>query len=793
MTNTSPKSAKHLQANSHPSKQLSEQPLVDSTLPHSETITLGHYAERAYLEYAVSVVKGRALPDVSDGQKPVQRRLLYAMNEMGLSADAKPVKSARVVGDVLSKFHPHGDQSAYDALVRLAQDFSLRYPLIDGQGNFGSRDGDSAAAMRYTETRLTPFANLLLNEINAGTVSFTPNYDGSYQEPICLPARLPLVLLNGASGIAVGLATEIPSHNCREIAAAAIAILRDPKINLDDILNILPGPDFPGGAQIISSQAEIADVYRSGKGSLKMRARWNFEALAKGQWQCVVTELPPNVSCKKIMEEVEEISNPKIKLGKKTLTSEQQQLKQHLLNSLDCVRDESGRQAPVRLVFEPKSNRIEKTELINILLAHTSLESSVSVNFVMIGLDGRPRQKNILDILQEWTQFRLKTVLNRTHFRLQKIADRSHILEGRLIVFLNIDQVIKTIREADEPKADLIKQFALTERQADDILEIRLRQLAKLEAIKIEKELKELREEAAMLNHLVDHEKALKKAVIKEIETDCKQFGDDRRTLIQHEKPTTIEVRVQDEPVTVIISAKGWARTIKGHQVDQHNLSFKMGDELYACFACRKTDHLIAFANDGRVYSINIAALPGGRGDGVPITSLVDVMPNRQLVHYFAGHTAQKILLAASDGYGLMATIKDLIGRTRSGKSFINLNENQTLLRPTLVNEDSQWIACLSSDKHLLVYAISEIKLMSNGGRGTILMAVDKKQNLQYTSIVGNKGLCLLASSRAGKQSETVLNSNALKEFIGQRARRGKLLTLRHTVDGLYPAQTPSE
>ena len=375
-----------------------------------EFLSLGIYAERAYLDYAISVVKGRALPEVADGQKPVQRRILYAMNEMGLRADAKPVKSARVVGDVLGKFHPHGDQSAYDALVRLAQDFSLRYPLIDGQGNFGSRDGDGAAAMRYTEARLTKIAGLLLAEIDEGTIDFVPNYDGSFKEPKLLPARLPFVLLNGASGIAVGMATEIPSHNLKEVANAAIALMRSPKSSLNDLLKHMPGPDFPGGGQIISPASEIAQIYESGRGSIKVRARWTIEELARGQWQVVVNELPPATSAQRVLQEIEELTNPKVKLGKKSLTAEQNNLKQTILNVLDSVRDESSRESPVRLVFEPKSKNVEANEFITLLLAHTSLESNASINLVMIGNDGRPRQKGLKDILAEWIEFRVQTV-----------------------------------------------------------------------------------------------------------------------------------------------------------------------------------------------------------------------------------------------------------------------------------------------------------------------------------------------------------------------------------------------
>ncbi|MCL6468067.1 MAG: DNA topoisomerase IV subunit A, partial [Ralstonia sp.] len=548
--------------------------LFDPSEP-AEALTLGAYAERAYLDYAISVVKGRALPEVADGQKPVQRRILFAMHEMGLRSDAKPVKSARVVGDVLGKFHPHGDQSAYDALVRLAQDFSLRYPLIDGQGNFGSRDGDGAAAMRYTEARLTPISRLLLEELDQGTVDFIPNYDGSMEEPKLLPARLPFVLLNGASGIAVGMATEIPSHNLREVAAATVALIRDDKLTSTDLMQYMPGPDFPGGGQIISSAADIAQVYESGRGSLKVRARWKIEELARGQWQLVVNELPPNTSSQKVLEEIEELTNPKVRTGKKSLSPDQLTMKQTMLGLLDAVRDESGKDAPVRLVFEPKSKNIDQQEFANALLAHTSLESGAAINLVMIGTDGRPRQKGLAEILREWIVYRFATVTRRTRHRLGKVEDRIHILEGRQLVLLRIEDVIRIIRESEDPKAALIQVFNLSDRQAEDILEIRLRQLARLEAIKIEQELKNLREEQGELDVLLKSETMMRRRIIKEIETDAKQYGDDRRTFIQEERRAAAEVKVVDEPVTVIVSQKGWVRTRQGHGHDATQFTFK--------------------------------------------------------------------------------------------------------------------------------------------------------------------------------------------------------------------------
>ena len=439
---------------------MSDQPTLDlnPATPSDDDLNLATYAQRAYLEYALSVVKGRALPDVCDGQKPVQRRILYSMSRMGLgfggtggNTGAKPVKSARVVGDVLGRFHPHSDQAAYDALVRMAQDFSQRYPLIDGQGNFGSRDGDGAAAMRYTEARLAKISSLLMDEIDEGTVDFQPNYDGSTIEPRQLPARLPFNLLNGASGIAVGLATEIPSHNLREVADACMALIKNAKLSDEELYALIPGPDYPGGGQIISPASDIAEAYRTGRGSLKCRARWKIEELARGQWQLVVTELPPGVSTQKVLEEIEELTNPKVKTGKKALSLEQTQLKATVLSVIDVVRDESSKDAAVRLVCEPKTSRTQQSELITTLLAHTSLETSSPINLTMVGLDGRPTQKSLRQMLTEWIEFRHRTIERRTRHRLDKVLARIHILEGRQLVLLNIDEVIAIIRQSDEP------------------------------------------------------------------------------------------------------------------------------------------------------------------------------------------------------------------------------------------------------------------------------------------------------------------------------------------------------
>jgi len=743
----------------------------------TESLTLANYAERAYLDYAISVVKGRALPELADGQKPVQRRILYSMNEMNLKADAKPVKSARVVGDVLGKFHPHGDQSAYDALVRLAQNFSLRYPLIDGQGNFGSRDGDGAAAMRYTEARLTKIASLLLDEINQGTVDYIPNYDGTMEEPALLPARLPFVLLNGASGIAVGMATEIPSHNLREVAAASIAVLKNPKINEDEILSLIPGPDFPGGGQIISAAEEIAEIYKAGRGSLKVRARWSVEEMARGQWKLVMNELPPNTSTQKVLQEIEELTNPKVKVGKKALTAEQNSLKQATLALLDGVRDESSKDAAVRLVFEPKTKNIDEAEFANFLLAHTSLESNASINLVMIGTDGRPRQKGILSILQEWAQFRIETVTRRTKHRLGKVNDRMHILEGRQLVLLNIDEVIRIIRNSDEPKVDLMTAFKLSDRQAEDILEIRLRQLARLEAIKIEQELSELKAEKEDLESLLVSDALMRKKIIKEVEADAKIFGDDRRTLIQEEKRSVVQTKIIDEPVTVIVSQKGWVRSRQGHGHDASQFAFKAGDTLFAIYECRTVDVMIGIGSNGRAYSVPVSDLPGARGDGSPFTSFINLVAGTQMVSYYAGSGDDLLLIAMASGNGFLANVSDMVTRNKAGKSFVGVDEKfdggDHVLPLQVVREGMNMVACLSGNGRLLTFETADLKRLQAGGKGVILMDLDAKESLQSAIAFGAKGLQMDGLGRAGKPTSVNITYKTLMDFKAQRARKG--------------------
>lgn len=769
--------------------------LLTPELPTADNdgdIALGHYAQRAYLEYALSVVKGRALPDVCDGQKPVQRRILYSMSRMGLgfsgpnnNTGAKPVKCARVVGDVLGRYHPHGDSAAYEALVRMAQDFAQRYPLIDGQGNFGSRDGDGAAAMRYTEARLAKITTLLLDEIDEGTVDFQPNYDGSTEEPKQLPARLPFALLNGASGIAVGMATEIPSHNLREVADACVALIKSPKLSDEELLQILPAPDYPGGGQIISSASDIADAYRTGRGSLKVRARWVIEDLARGQWQLVVNELPPGVSSQRVLEEIEELTNPKVKTGKKALSADQTQLKATVLAVLDVVRDESSKDAPVRLVFEPKTRTIEQQELITTLLAHTSLETSSSINLTMVGIDGRPVPKSLRDMLTEWIEFRSATILRRSQHRLNKVLDRIHILEGRQLVLLNIDEVIAIIRQSDEPKQALMERFRLSERQAEDILEIRLRQLARLEAIKIEQELKELRDEQAKLEDIVGNPSALRRLMVKEIEADAKTFADPRRTLIQEEKKAVAEVKVIDEPVTVVVSEKGWVRARTGHGHEASAFAFKAGDGLYGTFECRTVDTFIAFGSNGRIYSVPVSALPGARGDGQPVTTLIDLESSTQLLHYVAGPAGATYLLSSSGGYGFMANIEHMISRNKSGKAFITVGEGETVCRPSPVSGGSgaqpvapaTHVACASTGGRFLTFELSELKAMEKGGRGLMLIDLEAKDTLAgaaaYTRSVRIEGI-----GRGGKVREETLEIRSLNNAKAARAKKGKVADL---------------
>ena len=746
-----------------------QEELGDDALP------LDRFAEQAYLAYAMSVVRSRALPQVEDGLKPVQRRILYAMNEMRLSSTSKHVKSARVVGDVIGKYHPHGDSSVYDAMVRVAQDFSLRYPLVDGQGNFGSRDGDSAAAMRYTECRLTPIADLLLSEIDRGTVDFLPNYDGAFHEPQFLPARLPFVLLNGASGIAVGMATEIPPHNLNEVAEAACALIRNPNAGLDDILPLLPGPDYPGGGQIISSPETIREAYASGRGSLRLRARWHFEELARGQWRVIVDELPQGVSAAQVLSEIETLTNPQPRTGKKDVSQEQKNLKQLVLGAVESVRDESSDKAPVRIVLEPRSSRQNRDEFMAILLAHTALETSSSINMTMIGRDGRPQQKNLVQVLREWIDFRYVTVERRTRHRLSEVDRRIHILEGRMIAFLNIEEVIRVIRESDEPKPALIEAFGLTETQAEDILEIRLRQLARLEGIRIEQELRDLREERDGLQTLLDSRSAMTKLILKEIREDTKKYGDDRRTVIEAVAAVApAEISVPDEPVTVILSHNGWVRARQGHGIDPASISYKAGDHAFTVIETRTVWPLIVIDTKGRAYTVKVSDLPGGRGDGTPITTLVDFQDGAKLARVLSAAPDSSWFFANSGGYGFICTVAGATSRQRAGKAFMTLEKGETVLEPARVEGD--WIASVSANGRILVFGRSEMKVQA-GGRGVIVMGLDEGESLAAVAVPSpDATLTVIGAGRSGKTTELAIKPAQLEAMRFRRARKGNTL-----------------
>ncbi|MBP8873617.1 MAG: DNA topoisomerase IV subunit A, partial [Polaromonas sp.] len=568
----------------------------------------------------------------------------------------------------------------------------------------------------------------------------------------------------------------------------------------------VPGPDYPGGGQIISSSGDIADAYRTGRGSLKVRARWKIEELARGQWQLVVTELPPNVSSQKVLEEIEEITNPKVKAGKKALSLEQTQLKASVLAVLDGVRDESNKDAMVRLVFEPKTSKIEQQELITALLAHTSLETSSSINLTMIGIDGRPTLKSLRQIMNEWIEFRQRTINKRSQHKLDKVLDRIHILEGRALVLLNIDEVIAIIRESDEPKAALIARFNLSERQADDILDIRLRQLARLEAIKIEQELSELRTEQGKLEEILANPNSLRRLMVKEIEQDAKQFADERRTLIQTEKKAVLEVKIVDEPVTVVVSSKGWVRARTGHGHDAASFAFKAGDDLYGTFECRTVDTLLAFGSQGRVYSVPVAMLPGARGDGQPVTTLIELESGTQLLHYFAGSSNAVLLLSSSAGYGFLATVESMTSRLKAGKAFVTCNEGEQICRPSQAsasnvnsngfaltasnaasNEQTNqsgrtWlaathVACASTGGRILTFEIKDLKTMTNGGRGLMLIDLDAKDTLAgaaaYTRSINITGI-----GRGGKERSENLEIRSLNNARAARARKGKAADL---------------
>ena len=682
----------------------------------SKQIVLSEYAEKAYLTYAMSVIKGRALPSLSDGQKPVQRRILFAMHEMGLVPNNKPVKSARVVGDVIGKYHPHGDASSYEAMVRLAQEFIMRYPLVEGIGNYGSRDGDNAAAMRYTEARLTPFAEILLKEIHMGTVDFAPNYDGNDQEPVDLPSRLPMVLLNGASGIAVGLSTEIPSHNLGEITDAATALLKNPNLTTKALLQYVLGPDFATGGQIINSQQEILQMYEEGRGSLRVRARYHIEKLANRHWQIVVEEIPQYASTKKILSQVEDLLNPKIKPGKKQLSEEQNNRKALFSSLLYRIRDEADQNSPVRLVFEPKSRRQDPTELMNTLMAETDLELTVSVHLIMIGLNGLPQQKSLKTILTEWLQFRAQSVERRLKTRLKAVENRLHLLAGRMTAYLHIDQVIALIRESDEPKKSLITQFSLSELQAEDILEIRLRQLAKLEWIKLEEEQNKLQKEESQLKHLLQDKKQRDLLIIQELEEDKEKFNDKRRTLIQEAARAELNQSAPDQAITVILSKQGWIRKRVGHNLNLSNFSFKEGDELQAVIETRSIAPILLISSSGQVYTVDSTDIRSGRNDGIPLSSLIALPAGANIVGMLSSDGPEDtVFFASSAGYGFLSPLDQLKSHTKHGRSVIDIGKGKEALPPITFNKqdlESLNTVLISEEVRLLSFPLKELNFL---------------------------------------------------------------------------------
>jgi len=751
-----------------------------------DSINMASFAERSYLTYAMSVVRGRAIPNVEDGQKPVQRRILYAMNELGLKSGVQHSKSARIVGEVLGKFHPHGDASTYEALVRMAQDFSLRYPLIDGQGNFGTQDGDPAAAYRYTEARLTPLAELLLSEIDQDTVDFIANYDGRLKEPKLLPARLPMLLLNGASGVGVGMACELPPHNMREIAEAAVFMLKHPNTTPKALMHIVKGPDFPGGAQIISPREEIFQAYKTGRGSLRARSRWKVETLARGQWQIVVFELPPTTSAKKVMAEIEALTNPKPKDKGAKVTAAQQNQKQVVLNLLEKVNDESDKENKLRLVLEPRSSRQDPDEFMRFMLAHTSLEENFPVNLVALGLDGRPTRKNLAQLIGEWVQFRTATVTRRIRYRLGEVEKRIHILEGRIIVLLNIDKVIKVIRNSDDPKPDLMKQFKLTEAQAEDILEIRLRQLARLEGIKIETELKELKDERRKLKGVLGSDEALKSLITEEIRADAKQYGDARRTQIETAERATFERQVIDEPLTIIVSKNGWVRARPGHGLDLSSTTYKAGDGPYAVFETRSVHSIGLIDTTGRAFTIQCAALPGGKGDGQPLASFIELAPGARLAHVVDAQPGRRYLFASSGGYGFIGKSEELLTRVKAGKAFMTVEPDDEVVRPAPVPEKPKLAAAFSENGRMLLFPADELKELARG-RGITLMGLDEKEKLVAVGFGNAESVTVAGISRSGNERTVKVSGEDLKKHILHRARKGCLLPGKLRPTGVVP------
>jgi topoisomerase-4 subunit A len=732
---------------------------TDTTLDEIETLPLHTFTEKAYLDYSMYVILDRALPHIGDGLKPVQRRIIYAMSELGLSARAKFKKSARTVGDVLGKFHPHGDSACYEAMVHMAQGFSFRYPLVDGQGNWGSPDDPkSFAAMRYTEARLTPFAEVLLSELGEGTVDWTANFDGTLKEPTLLPARLPAVLLNGATGIAVGMATDIPPHNLKEVSAAAVHLLENPKATVEDLCEYVQGPDYPTGGEIITSRADLIAAYRSGNGSVRIRACFEQEG-----GDIVVTELPYQVSGNKILEQIAA------------------QMAAKKLPMVADLRDESDHENPTRLVIVPRSSRIDAEVLMSHLFATTDLERSYRVNMNMIGLDGRPAVKDLRSLLREWLEFRIATVTRRLQYRLDKVLDRLHILDGLMVAYLNIDEVIAIIRREDEPRPVLMKRFKISEQQADAILDLKLRHLAKLEEMKIRGEQDKLSQERDSLQKTLSSKQRLKTLVKKEIKTDTETYGDERRSLlVEREAAQALDetALIPSEPVTIVLSEKGWVRAAKGHDIDPASLSYKAGDSFRAAALGRTNQQVVFLDSTGRAYTLAAHSLPSARGQGEPLTGRFNPPDGARFVGVMAGDPDSLYLLASDAGYGFVARLGDMAARTKAGKSLLSVPKNAEVLPPAAVTDpETDQLAAVNLQGQMLVIPTAEVPRL-NRGKGIKIQAVNPKKlasREEFMVAVASvpKTGCLVL--HAGKRHLT-LKASDLETYSGDRGRKGKKL-----------------
>lgn len=703
-------------------------------------IELSPYFEQKYMEYTISVLKSRAIPYLADGLKPVQRRVIFAMMVLGNYYSEKHKKSARIVGDVIGKYHPHGDTSVYETAVRMSQNWVMRYPLIDGQGNFGSRDGDNAAAMRYTESRLTQFAeDVFLGDLGKETVNFKPNFDSSLQEPELFPSKLNTLLLNGASGIAVAMATEIPSHNMREINAATIALLENPNLDLDAIMNYISGPDFATGGQIIDNKETIKAMYETGRGTIRVRARWKIEQLSKGNWQAVIYELPPQQSIKKVLEKINSLQNPVQKIDPKTkkplpLGAKQQTEKAFISNLFEKVSDGSDRNESMRIVFIPKNKKQDPEQFMYSILNVLDLQESYSANMTTVGLDGRPICKNLLTILNEWNEFRFKTITKRCLYELQKAEDRTHILDGRMIAFLHIDEVIKIIKESDDPKAELIQKFSLSEVQAEDILEIKLRQLARLEAVKIEKELEQLRKVIARLNALLNNKKKMNQLIIEEIRELDNKYGDDRKTIINEDNRELAGAKeiVNEEPISVYFTDKGWITSRKGHNIENENIPTKQDDKIIYSVECLSTEDVGFLGSDGRGYSVKVSDIPSGKTGYVHINTLISPSGGVKLKGMTVCRKNIKMLVFGANGYGFISNTENLSTRMKAGKAFLTLDENEELMEPIIIQPTDKFIAIRTSDNRVLTYTIDQIKELDKG-KGVILAKLDNSSILEVT------------------------------------------------------------